>query len=43
MNDEPWLVGKDVATALGYTDTAQAIRKHIDAEDKEVVDLTTPC
>lgn len=30
----PWFVGKDVAEALGYTDTNQAIRKHIDNEDK---------
>lgn len=27
VNGEPWLVGKDVAAALGYGDTAQAIRK----------------
>lgn len=39
---EPWFVGKDVALALGYTDTAQAIRKHVDDEDKGVVDSTTP-
>ena len=25
---EPWFVAKDVAVALGYTDTDQAIRKH---------------
>lgn len=42
IDGEPWLVGKDVAMALGYSDTAQAIRKHIDGEDKGVVDLTTP-
>lgn len=39
---EPWFVGKDVAEVLGYTDTAQAIRKHIDPEDKGVVETTTP-
>ena len=33
-NDEIWFVGKDVAEALGYSDTNQAIRKHIDEEDK---------
>lgn len=27
-------VGKDVAQALGYNDTNQAIRKHVDEEDK---------
>ncbi len=31
---EPWFVGKDVATALGYTNTADAIQKHVDEEDK---------
>ncbi|MBR4641598.1 MAG: hypothetical protein IKO74_02610 [Selenomonadaceae bacterium] len=30
----PWLVGKDVATALGYKDTDQALRNHVDDEDK---------
>ena len=34
INDEPWFVGKDVAQALGYGDTDQALRKHVDAEDK---------
>ena len=26
INGEAWFVGKDVATALGYSDTAKAIR-----------------
>ena len=34
INDEPWFVGKDVATALGYKDTDQTIRKNVDEEDK---------
>lgn len=42
INSEPWFVGKDVAQVLGYSDTAQAIRKHVDAEDKGVVEMTTP-
>ena len=29
-----WFLGKDVAKILGYSDTAQAIRKHVDEEDK---------
>ena len=29
-----WFLGKDVAKILGYQDTAQAIRKHVDEEDK---------
>ena len=32
LNNEPWFVGKDVADVLGYADTNQAIRKHVDNE-----------
>ena len=39
---EPWFVGKDVADILGYSDTAQRVRKRIDDEDKGVVEMTTP-
>lgn len=42
IEGEPWFVGKDIAAALGYSDTAQAIRKHIDDEDKGAVESTTP-
>ena len=31
---EPWFVGKDVATLLGYKDTVNAIKAHVDDEDK---------
>lgn len=34
INSEPWFVGKDVADVLGYADTNQAIRKHVDNEDR---------
>ncbi len=34
INDEPWFVGKDVAAALGYSDTNKAIAMHVDEEDK---------
>ena len=34
LNNDPWFIGKDVAETLGYTDTNQAIRKHVDDEDK---------
>lgn len=34
LNNEPWFVGKDVADVLGYADTNQAIRKHVDNEDR---------
>lgn len=32
---EPWLVGKDVAQALGYKDTVNALKSHVDGEDKK--------
>ena len=34
IENEVYFVAKSVATALGYKDTADAIRKHIDEEDK---------
>lgn len=34
---EPWFVGKDVAEALGYSDTADALKKHVDEEDKKLL------
>lgn len=34
---EPYFLGNDVATALGYTNTRDAIAKHVDAEDKNTV------
>lgn len=33
-NGEPWFVGKDVAEILGYKDTSDALKKHVDKEDK---------
>ena len=35
-NSEPWFVGKDVAKALGFTNTRDAIRTHVFEEDKGV-------
>ena len=34
INGEPWFVGKDIAKILGYRDTSDALKKHVDAEDK---------
>jgi anti-repressor protein len=36
---EPWFVGKDVATALGYSDTFGSLKKHVDEEDKLVCQI----
>lgn len=42
IQSEPWFVGKDVAEILGYQRTADAIRAHVDAEDKGVGEIQTP-
>lgn len=34
---EPWFVGKDVAVALGYSNARDALAKHVDNEDKEIL------
>lgn len=39
---EPWFVGKDVATILGYASPAVAITKTVDDEDKGVAEMETP-
>ena len=42
INDEPYFVGKDVAEILGYSRTADAIKVHVDKEDKGVCEMQTP-
>ena len=32
--ENPLFIGKDIAEILGYTDTSQSIREHVDEEDK---------
>lgn len=34
INGEPWMVGKDVAAALGYQNPSKAVIDHVDEEDK---------
>ena len=34
INNEPWFVGKDVASVLGYLNPQKAIRDHVDDEDR---------
>lgn len=36
IDSTPYFVGKDVAEVLGYSDTAKAIRVHVDEEDKQI-------
>ena len=42
LDGEPWLVGKDVAEALGYTNPRKALIDHVDDEDKGVTKCYTP-
>lgn len=37
----PWFVGKDLAEALGYSDTNKAVAMHVDDEDKKLNDKTS--
>lgn len=37
IDGEPYFVGKDVAEALGYTNTKKAIGDHVDEEDKRMI------
>lgn len=41
INSEPWFVGKDVATILGYSNPRDALSKHVDDEDKGVAKCDT--
>lgn len=42
IDGEPWFVGKDVASVLGYKDTVSALKTHVDDEDKRGWRITTP-
>ena len=37
IDGEPWFVGKDVASVLGYSNSRDALAKHVDDEDKQVL------
>lgn len=37
LNGEPWFVGKDVATALGYERETKSVVDHVDEEDRMMV------
>ena len=44
IDNEPWLVGKDVASALGFKNTKDALKNHVDSDDKRLIqrsDLAT--
>lgn len=37
IDNEPWFAGKDVATALGFKNTKDALASHVDPEDKTIL------
>lgn len=37
IDGEPWFVGKDVASSLGYGNPRDALAKHVDSDDKNTV------
>lgn len=37
IDGEPWFVGKDIAECLGYTNTRDALWKHVEDEDKQQI------
>ena len=37
INNEPHFIGGQVTTILGYADTWDALKKHVDEEDKKVL------
>lgn len=36
IGGEPWFVGRDIALALGYSNTKDALAKHVDDDDKKM-------
>lgn len=39
IDDAPWFAGRDVASALGYSNASKAILTHVDDEDKTFVPI----
>ena len=39
IKNEPWFVGKDVASILGYSNSRKALKDHVDEEDKNTVTI----
>ena len=37
INNEPYFVGKDVADILGYSNSKDALSKHVDSDDKQII------
>ena len=41
INGDPWFVGKDLTDILGYSNSRDALNRHVDPEDKDVAKLDT--
>lgn len=37
INNEPYFVGRDVADILGYSNSKDALNKHVETEDKQII------
>lgn len=37
IDGEPWFVGKDIATVLGYSNASKAVSVHVDSDDKQFI------
>lgn len=37
IKNEPWFAGKEIAKILGYSNSSDALKKHVDEEDKQVI------
>ncbi len=42
INGEPWFVGKDVASVLGYRLARKALYDHVEDDDKKGVPIQNP-
>nr|DAW71608.1 MAG TPA: antirepressor [Caudoviricetes sp.] len=37
INNEPYFIGKEIATVLGYKNGSRDINRHVDEEDRKVL------
>ena len=42
INNEPWFVGKDIASVLQYERTTKAVVDHVDDDDRKMIDGKAP-
>lgn len=42
IDGQPWFVGRDVASALGYSNVTRDVKRHVDSEDRGVTEMVTP-